>query len=236
MLNDESAFSSTSEPGLLQCEVLETADTCEYSVIWLHGLGADGHDFVPIVPELKLGDEHGVRFIFPHAPVIPVTINGNMRMRAWYDIRSLSMSRDQDVEGISRAATQTADLIRSEQSKGVPASRIFLVGFSQGGAIALYVGLRYPQRLAGIVALSAYQLLAKKLETERSDANLDVPVFMAHGIQDPVVPFSAGESSAKQIAALDYPLTWQSYNMQHNVCMEEIEAVSAWIAEIIDDG
>jgi len=236
MLNDESAISSTPESGLLQCEILETADNCDYSVIWLHGLGADGHDFVPIVPQLKLGEAHGFRFVFPHAPVIPVTINGNMSMRAWYDIRSMSMSRDQDVEGIKNAAAQTGDLIRAEQNRGVPANRIFLVGFSQGGAVALYVGLRYPERLAGIMALSSYLLMPELLESERSEANLDVPLFIAHGIQDPVVPFSAGEHSAKQLAALDYPLSWQSYNMQHNVCMEEIQAVSAWIAEIIDDG
>lgn len=222
------------ESGALQCEILETTRNCEYSVIWLHGLGADGHDFVPIVAQLDLHRSRGFRFVFPHAPVIPVTINGGMEMRSWYDIRGLDMNRDQDTDGIVKTARQIRELIRTEQNRGVVANKIFLAGFSQGGAIALYVGLRYPDRLAGIIALSTYLLLAERLGTERSEANRDTPVFMAHGVQDPVVPLSAGQSCASQLTALEYPLSWQSYSMQHNVCVEEIQAVSAWMAKIID--
>ncbi len=236
MLIDESAIHSTSGPEALQCEILETAGDCEYSIIWLHGLGADGNDFVSIVPELNLGKSHGFRVVFPHAPVIPVTINGGMKMRAWYDIRGMSMSRDQDLEGIRRSALQIEALISAELGKGIPANKILLAGFSQGGALALYVALRYPQQLAGICALSTYQLMADQLEAERSAANRNIPVFMAHGKQDPVIPITAGESGARQLEALNYPVTWQAYNMQHNVCMEEIQAVSAWIEELIQDG
>ena len=235
MLNDESANTLSGNSGMLSREIVETADQCDYAVIWLHGLGADGHDFVPIVPQMKLGSGHGFRFIFPHAPVIPVTINGNMEMRAWYDIRGMSMNRDQDMDGILATAARIQALIDSEYQKGIDHHNIFLAGFSQGGAMAMYVGLRYPQRLAGIIALSSYQLLSDQLEAERSDANRQTPVFIAHGVQDPVVPFIAGESSAKQLSGMNYPVSWQSYNMQHNVCMEEIQDVSAWIAEISDD-
>jgi phospholipase/carboxylesterase len=236
MLNDESAIPSASAPATLQCEILETAETCDYAVIWLHGLGADGHDFVPIVPELNLGTEHGFRFVFPHAPVMPVTINGGMQMRAWYDIRGMSMDRDQDEEGIGRSAAQVVALVEAEIAKGITANQIILAGFSQGGAIALYAGLRYPQRLAGICALSTYQLLAGSLETERSEANKNVPVFMAHGSLDPLIPVIAGENTAGQLRAMGYPVTWQTYNMQHSVCMEEIQAVSAWIGTITENG
>lgn len=219
----------------LQYEFLETADECEYAVIWLHGLGADGHDFVSIVPQLNLDHGRGFRFVFPHAPVIPVTINGGMRMRAWYDIRSLSMNRDQDLERIRSSALQIEALIQDELNRGIPAIKILLAGFSQGGALALYIGLRYPHRLAGICVLSGYQLLGDKLDAERSDANRNTPVFMAHGNQDPVVPIAAGESSAAQLRKLHYPVTWQTYNMQHNICMDEIQAVSAWIKEISEN-
>ena len=214
---------------------LETGANPLGSVIWLHGLGADGHDFEPIVPELRLPDSMPLRFVFPHAPVRPVTVNGGMAMRAWYDIRSMSMSRDQDMDGIRKAAGQVEALIAAEQEKGVPANKILLAGFSQGGAMALYIGLRHPQQLAGICALSAYLLLPEKLESERSNANRNTPVFMAHGIQDPVVPIIAGESAARQLSAMHYPLKWETYDMQHNVCMEEILAVSGWIKDLIED-
>ena len=188
-----------------------------------------------IVAQLNLTGAHGFRFVFPHAPVIPVTINGSMKMRAWYDITNLSMSRDQDIDGIQRAGEQIQALIQAEQNSGVPLNKIFLAGFSQGGAVALHVGLRYPERLAGIIALSSYLLMGEQLDAERSEANRDIPLFMAHGVQDPVVPYIAGQNGARQLAAMNYPLSWHSYNMQHNVCMEEIQAVSTWIAETIDD-
>jgi phospholipase/carboxylesterase len=197
------------------------------SVIWLHGLGADGHDFQPIVPELGLPDS--VRFIFPHAPIRPVTLNGGLPMRAWYDILSLGEPRTEDDVGIRNSERQVRRLIEREASHGVTPERIVLAGFSQGGAIALHAGLRYPQRLAGIMALSTYLPLAASLEGERSPANADTPVFMAHGRFDQIVVAAYGQRSREYLEALGQPVEWRDYPMEHSVSIEEIRDIADWL-------
>lgn len=204
------------------------------SVIWLHGLGADGHDFVPIVPELGLPRDHGIRFIFPHAPVRPVTLNGGMAMRAWYDILSLQRGGLQDEAGIRDGERIARSFIQAELDAGIPANRVVLAGFSQGGAIALHCGLRYPQRLAGLLPLSTYLPLQEKLAAEASAANRDVPIFMCHGNDDPVLPYALGDLSRQQLEKLGYRVEWRQYPMQHQVCMEQIEDIGAWLKQRLD--
>ncbi|MCC5859199.1 MAG: alpha/beta hydrolase fold domain-containing protein [Ectothiorhodospiraceae bacterium] len=208
-------------------------DDARASVIWLHGLGADGHDFEPIVPELRLPAEHGVRFLFPHAPVRPVTLNAGMAMRAWYDIIALGGNAQQDAAGIRQSARQLEALIQREHERGVPAERIVLAGFSQGGAIALHTGLRHPERLAGIMGLSTYLPLGDTVEAERHSANAQTPIFLAHGSMDPVVPMAMGERSRDGLQAMGYPVEWHDYPMVHQVCMEEIEDISAWLQRVL---
>ena len=200
-----------------------------WSVVWLHGLGADGHDFEPIVPELRLPADHGVRFVFPHAPQRAVTINGGMRMRAWYDIASPDLAAGEDEAGIRESAAIVERLLAAERERGIPAGRIVLAGFSQGGAIALHAGLRHAQRLAGIVALSAYLPLAQRLEGELGDANRDTPVFQAHGEQDPVVPLALARASHEHLARLRPAPEWHAYPMPHSVCAQEIDDLRAWL-------
>ncbi|MCK8515293.1 alpha/beta hydrolase [Methylonatrum kenyense] len=204
-------------------------DAARASVIWLHGLGADGNDFRPIVPELRLPASSGVRFIFPHAPEQPVTLNGGMVMRAWYDLISLDRSGRQDEAGIRAAADRVQALIERENKRGVPDERIILAGFSQGGAVALHLGLRHPRRLAGILALSTYLPLPETVAAERSAANAETPIFMAHGAMDPVLELRLGEQSRQELASLGYAVEWHTYPMAHAVCMEEIIAVGEWI-------
>jgi phospholipase/carboxylesterase len=192
-------------------------------------LGADGHDFEPIVPELGLAADLGARFVFPHAPSMPVTLNGGMVMPAWYDIGDPDLGRRVDLDGVRRSAEHIRDLLKREQARGIPPERIVLAGFSQGGAIALYLGLRYPQRLAGILALSTYLVAADTLEGERAEANRDTPVFLGHGTYDPLVPESAGRSAAERLKSLGQPVAWTTYPMQHQVCLEEIRDVGAWL-------
>lgn len=198
------------------------------SVIWLHGLGADGHDFEPIVPELGLPADRSIHFVFPHAPVRPVTLNGGMAMRAWYDIASLDARRDEDQDGILESARQVSALIDRECARGVSSERIVLAGFSQGGAMAGYVGVRYPERLAGLVILSAYLLLPERLESERSDANRSTPIFAAHGQYDPVVPLAWGEANRTALADAGYPVEWGVYPTAHSVERSEIDALGQW--------
>ncbi len=200
-----------------------------FSVIWLHGLGADGHDFEPVIPHLGLGSAPPVRFVFPHAPVRPVTLNGGMRMRAWYDIRSLSDSRDQDEPGIRHAAGLVAALVARENDRGVRSENIVLAGFSQGAAVASYAAPRHPERLGGLVMLSGYLLFPERLEDECNAANRDLPVFIAHGTQDPVVPFMWGRASAERLGEMGFPLTWRTYPTPHSVSMEEIRDIGQWI-------
>ena len=220
------------ETNLLERLEIETAPSPSASVIWMHGLGADGHDFEPIVPELGLPAAPGVRFIFPHAPVRPVTLNGGMAMRAWYDIIEIGGGRE-DGEGLRASQSEIEALITGEKARGIPASRIVLAGFSQGGAIAFQAGLRHPERLAGIMALSTYLPLAGTVEDERSEANRDLPIFMAHGTVDPMIPIGRAQQSRKMLEALGYPLEWHEYPMPHSVCPQEIEDISAWLTKIL---
>jgi len=200
-----------------------------YSVIWLHGLGADGHDFEGIVPELHLQAAPSIHFIFPNAPVQPVTINGGMKMRAWYDILDMTLERKVDTNGIYQSSALINSLIEREMHKGISSENILLAGFSQGGVIALHAGLTYPHKLAGIIALSAYLPTISQLETERSTANHDTPILMAHGIIDPVVAIESGKATFHALQALDYPVEWHDYVMEHAVCQEEIEHISTFI-------
>ncbi|GLQ50459.1 alpha/beta hydrolase [Dyella flava] len=209
----------------------ETAASPTYSVIWLHGLGADGHDFAPIVPELVSPQWPALRFVFPHAPVRPVTVNGGMPMRAWYDIYAFDLVARQDEAGMRASIAQVEALIAREQERGVPSERILLAGFSQGGAIALAAGLRHAQKLAGIIALSTYLPLAGSLAAERSAANAAVPIFWGHGTLDPVVVLQRGLDSRTALEALGYHVAWHTYPMPHAVCPEEIVDLRHWIGE-----
>lgn len=203
------------------------------SVIWMHGLGADGHDFVPIVGELKLPAAVPVRFIFPHAPVRPVTLNGGMSMRAWYDIKSLDRKGMQDEKGIRESAARIEALIAEEQAAGIQAKRIVLAGFSQGGAIALQTALRCKLRLGGLMALSTYLPQADALATEASAANRDLPILMCHGQYDAVLPLQLGEWSRDHLTALHYAVDWRAYPMAHEVCAAEIGHISAWLGTVL---
>ncbi len=209
--------------------VLAPAAPAAASVIWLHGLGADGHDFVPIVPELELPAEPAVRFVFPHAPMRPVTLNNGMRLRAWYDIKTLTADGRADEEGIRESAARLAELIGRERASGIESKRIIVAGFSQGGAIALYAGLRHPEPLGGILALSTYLPLAKTLEPELSEANRATPILMCHGLHDPVLPHALGSSARAQLRTWGYAVEWKEYPMQHQVCLPEIQDVAAWL-------
>lgn len=200
------------------------------TVIWMHGLGADGWDFVPIVRELELPEDLALRFIFPHAPVRPVTINNGYAMRAWYDIAMADIGRLPDEAGIRQSQAQVEAFLAREKSRGIAARDIVLAGFSQGGAIALHAGLRHTEALAGILALSTYLPLAETLAREAADANERVPVFMAHGTQDPVVPLALAESSRDTLAARGLAPEWHAYPMPHSVCAEEVGAISRWLA------
>ena len=206
------------------------------SIIWMHGLGADGNDFVPIVGELGLDSAPAVRFIFPHAPMRPVTINNGYVMRAWYDVSFGDLegqSRRADEEGVRQSQAQINALIEREERRGVAAENVLLAGFSQGGAIALHTGLRHPRKLAGVVALSTYLPLAESLTFEASAANKGTPVFMAHGLFDPVVPLMMGAGSMTFLAGLGYSVEWHQYPMQHSVCPEEIQDIRTWLRRIL---
>ena len=209
---------------------IQTGSKPAASIIWLHGLGADGHDFEPVVPELKLAK--AVRFVFPHAPVRPVTINQGMRMRAWYDILQLG-GGPEDEAGILASQRLVEELISKEKKNGLPAAKIVMAGFSQGGAIALQTALRYPERLAGVLALSAYLPRAGSLQSERSPANLDIPILMAHGHYDDIIPLRRAEESRKLLEAAGYPVEWHEYPMPHSVCAEEIADIAAFLARIV---
>ena len=213
----------------LPCVETETAPNPTHAVIWLHGLGADGNDFAPIVPELVARQWPALRFVFPHAPVRPVTINGGMRMRAWYDSKGARIEDKQDEAGIRESIGGVDALIAREGERGIAPARVLLAGFSQGGAIALAGGVRHAQGLAGIVALSTYLPLQERTAAERSTANASVPIFMAHGSVDPVVPQALGSASRDALAALGYDVAWHSYPMAHQVCAQEIGDLQHWI-------
>jgi phospholipase/carboxylesterase len=217
----------------LPCIEIETAADPAASIIWLHGLGADGNDFVPIVPELRLPPTLAVRFVFPHAPVRRVTINNGAAMRAWYDISTADLNNRADIAGVLQSQGDVESLIAREASRGIASSRIVLAGFSQGGVIALHTALRHPQRLAGIVALSTYLVLADKLPEQASAANRDIPIFMGHGTADPVVRFEWGETWHRALVANGYRVDWHTYRMEHSVCLEEIVAIGAWLTRTL---
>ncbi|WP_149195902.1 alpha/beta hydrolase [Luteimonas suaedae] len=208
----------------------DTAPDPRWSVLWLHGLGADGHDFVPIVPELVRRDWPPLRFVFPHAPVRAVTINNGMRMRAWYDIRDADLANRADEQGVDESVAQVEALIAREVERGVPAERIFLAGFSQGGAITLAAGLRRSAPLAGLIGLSTYLPGAQAAAAVPPDAATRQPVFMAHGTQDPVVPHAAGAHSAALLRRRGFDVEWHAYPMPHSVCAEEIRDLGAWLS------
>jgi phospholipase/carboxylesterase len=219
--------------GLLSCIELESGAHPDAAVIWLHGLGADGNDFVPVVDEMRLPGALSIRFIFPHAPVRPVTLNGGMAMRAWYDIYNANISERADLAGVRASQAQVEALIARERARGIAARRIVIAGFSQGGAIALHTGLRHAERLAGIVALSTYLVQAEALAAEASAANREVPIFMAHGTQDPMVRLDWGEASRRALTVAGYPVEWHTYPMPHSVVWEEIAAISAFLARVL---
>jgi len=212
---------------------IETGRNPQVSVIWLHGLGADGHDFEPIVPELVQRSERAVRFVFPHAPIRPVTLNGGYAMRAWYDIIALDRRAEEDVNGIRASQELVTAWIRRENASGIPSERIVLAGFSQGGAMALYSGTRYPERLAGIIGLSCYQPLAGRLDAERLAANQATPIFLGHGMQDPVVIPALGEAACRQLQAAGYAVEWHAYSMPHSVCPQEVTDIATWLRRVL---
>lgn len=212
---------------LLSSVEVEPEGPADAAVIWLHGLGADGHDFEPIVPYLGLDADVRVRFVFPHAPERPVTINDGMVMRAWYDIRAVALEREIDESGVLESSEQVLALIARERDRGIEPMRLVLAGFSQGGAIALHAALRHPERLAGVIALSTYLVREETLEAERTEANHDVPIFQAHGTLDPMVPLQNGERARDRLAELGYPLEWKTYAMGHEVHPGEIRDVGS---------
>jgi phospholipase/carboxylesterase len=217
---------------LLSCVQIETRPSPDAAVIWLHGLGADGNDFVPIVQELGLPEGSAIRFLFPHAPHIPVTINGGMRMPAWYDILQMGGGREDDA-GIRASQARIEQLIARENERGIADSRIVLAGFSQGGAIVLQTGLRHPKRLAGIMALSTYLPLAASLEKERDAANADIPIFLAHGTYDPMIAIARAEQTRRALEAQSYKVDYKTYPMEHSVCAEEIDEISVWLTKVL---
>ena len=220
---------------------LETVETetgllPESTVIVLHGLGADGNDFVPIAQELDLRSVGPVRFVFPHAPIIPVTINNGYRMRAWYDILGTDLVRREDEEGLRRSLVHVEDLLAREKERGIPAHRIVLAGFSQGCAMALLTGLRHKERLAGIAGLSGYLPLAQSTAAERSDANALTPIFMAHGVNDNVIVIDRAKISSDVLRTLGYSVEWHQYPMAHSVCMEEVADLNRWLLRVLAKG
>lgn len=218
---------------LLEHIEVETAPNPEIAIIWLHGLGADGNDFVPIVRELDLAGLPGIRFVFPHANTMPVTINGGYVMRSWYDIVATDLVRREDEAGLRASQLQVEALIAREKSRGIPASRIILAGFSQGCAMTLQTGLRHPEPLAGMMCLSGYLPLAGVAGAEHTEQSKSTPIFMAHGVQDPVVPFARAEDSRKVLESLGYQVEWHAYQMQHTLCLEEVQDIAKWIRKVV---
>ena len=216
---------------LLETVEIDSAPAPRASIVWMHGLGADGHDFAPIVPELALPGP--VRFVFPHAPMRAVTINHGAVMRAWYDVRGVGGERREDGDGVRASQAQIEALIAREKARGIPAARIVLAGFSQGGAMALHTGLRHAERLAGVLALSCFLPLADALAGEASAANRDVPVFMAHGAYDDLIPLARARRAHDILVGLGWRVEWREYPMPHSVCPEEIADISAWLSTVL---
>lgn len=217
----------------LDCIQIETAPNPTHAVIWLHGLGADGNDFAPLVPELHLLARLAIRFIFPHAPIQPVTINNGMAMRAWYDILNVDLVRREDEQGVRDSQKAIEALVARENQRGIANDKIVLAGFSQGCAVALHTGLRASRPLAGIMGLSGYLPLAEKFGAERHSASQDTPIFLAHGKHDPVVAIERAEASYQPLRDMGYSITWKTYNMQHSVCPEEISDIAAFLGKVL---
>jgi phospholipase/carboxylesterase len=218
---------------LLEAIEIETTASPGVSIIWMHGLGADGHDFVDIVPELRLPARPGVRFVFPHAPMRPVTINGGYVMRAWYDIRDDGGVRREDPAGVRASQRAIEALIQREKERGVPAASIVIARFSQGGAMALHTSLRHGERLAGIMALSCSLPLTDTLAADAAPANRDVPIFLAHGTHDPMIPMARALRARETLVGLGYRLEWHEYSMPHSVCAEEVRDISTWLGVVL---
>jgi phospholipase/carboxylesterase len=212
---------------------IETGDQPAAAIVLMHGLGADGRDFVPLAGELDLSSVGPVRFVFPNAPQMPVTLNGGYRMPAWYDILDADLARQEDEPGLRRSQAAIEQLLAREKARGIAASRIVIAGFSQGCAMALLTGLRHAERLAGIAGLSGYLPLAGRTAAERSAANAGVPVFLAHGQHDPVVPLAGAAASREALQALGYPVQWHVYPMEHSVCPQEIADLQAWLLRVL---
>ncbi|MFT5605288.1 MAG: phospholipase/carboxylesterase [Paracoccaceae bacterium] len=214
---------------MLKCEVIEPQGMADAAVIWLHGLGASGHDFVPVVPQLGLPDNHGVRFVFPHAPEIPVTINGGMVMPAWYDILAMSIEREIDIVQIESSSAAVGELIQRELDAGIASERIVLAGFSQGGAVVYHAALSYPKTLAGLMTMSTYFATAK--EVKLSEVNNALPIHIFHGSQDPMVPETMGHTANQILQSMGFKPNYHSYPMQHEVCREEITEIGNSLKE-----
>jgi phospholipase/carboxylesterase len=212
---------------------IETAPNPTVSVIWLHGLGADGNDFVPIVRELDLSGCPAIRFVFPHAPTMPVTINNGYVMRAWYDILGTDIARREDEAGLRKSQALVEQLIAREKARGIAADHIVLAGFSQGCAMTLQTGLRHPEKLAGLLCLSGYLPIHATVQDERHSANHDTPIFLAHGRGDNVIPIDRAEKSRDMLQALGYQVEWHEYMMPHSVCEEEIEDIGVWLKRVL---
>ncbi|MGH1462984.1 MAG: alpha/beta hydrolase [Neptuniibacter sp.] len=223
-------MSRENESTLVRVEPEQSAEAC---VIWLHGLGADGYDFKPIIPHLKLSQP--VRFLFPHAEVMPVTVNGGMPMRAWYDILEMNIDRKVDKDSLLASAERITQLVDEQIATGIPADKIILIGFSQGGAVAYQAALCYPEKLAGMVALSTYMATAEEISKKKSQANNDIPLWVAHGEYDDIVPPALGEQAVKALKGMDLEPQWITYPMAHEVCLEEIEELGNWISQRLGD-
>jgi len=217
----------------LPAEIVRTAEHTEFTVIWMHGLGADGHDFVPVIPELKLPASLAIKFVFPHAPVRPVTLNNGMEMRAWYDLLSLDRSKTAKEDDILTSVTWINQMIDEEVESGTPSDKILLAGFSQGGVIALHTGLRYPEKLAGIMALSTYMPFKENVIDQASDSQKGMPIFAAHGEYDPVIPLANYQDYVPALESGGYKVESHTYPMEHSLCLEEIKDISAWLQKLL---
>jgi phospholipase/carboxylesterase len=226
-------FNTAAMTQTLEAIQIETAPNPSVAIIWMHGLGADGNDFVQFVRELNLNGCPGIRFIFPHAPTMPVTINGGYVMRAWYDILSADLVKREDEAGLRKSQKAIEQLIANEKARGIAANRIVLAGFSQGCAMALQTGLRYPEKLAGLLCLSGYVPIHTTLAAERSPTNQDTPIFIAHGRADPVVAIQRAEQSRDLLQSLGYSTEWHEYPMQHSLCQKEADDIGNWLRRII---
>ena len=218
---------------MLESITLNPPSPATACVIWMHGLGADGNDFVPMVPELDLPPEHSVRFVFPNAPTMPVTINGGYVMRAWYDINSAEIDKRADEAGVRKSQLAIGELIADQSAQGIASERIVLAGFSQGGVIALQTGLRYPEKLGGIMALSTYLACAESLGLEASSGNRQIPILMVHGATDPVIPIALAKRSKARLETHGYKINWHEYGMPHSVCAEEVVDIAAFLKRVL---